>query len=96
MSLLNGIRRIYASIGYVKIKGGENESFRIGSGVMQGCVMTPLVVEYVQVKEVFMGKERMVCRIFTACKVSMVNLDKIMVTVLGRLEEGCLIYISRY
>ena len=40
--LLTGIKCIYFnSLACVRVKGGENEYFRINSGVRQGCIMSP-------------------------------------------------------
>ena len=40
--LLNGIKITYVdSLVRVRVKGSESEWFRIGSGVMQGCIMFP-------------------------------------------------------
>ena len=37
--LLSGIKSMYVdSLAYVRVKGDENESFRIDSGMRQGCL----------------------------------------------------------
>ena len=40
--LLGGIKSMYDhSLACVRVKGGENEQFRIDNGVRQGCFMSP-------------------------------------------------------
>ena len=40
--LLSGFMSTYAdSSDCVRVKGDENERFRIGSGVREGCIMSP-------------------------------------------------------
>ena len=40
--ILNGIKSMYVnSPACVRVKGGENECFRIDSCVRQGCIMSP-------------------------------------------------------
>ena len=40
--LFSGIKSMYVeSSACVRVKGGENERFRIKSGVRQGCIMPP-------------------------------------------------------
>ena len=40
--LLRGIISMYVnSLACVRIKGGENKCFKIDSGVIQGCIMSP-------------------------------------------------------
>ena len=40
--LFSGIKSMYVnSLACVRVKGGENECFRINSGVRHGCVMSP-------------------------------------------------------
>ena len=60
--LLNGIKNIYVdSSACVRVKGDEMERFRIGSGVRQGCIMSPwLFSVYMDgvMKEVKMGMGR--------------------------------------
>ena len=40
--LLSGIKSMYVdNSAYVRVKRCENKRFRIGSGVRQGCIMSP-------------------------------------------------------
>ena len=40
--LLNGLKSMYVnSLVCVRVKGGENDCFRINSGVRQGCILSP-------------------------------------------------------
>ena len=44
--LLNGIKSMYVSRGAcVRVKGDESESFRINSGVRQGCIHVPFSLQ---------------------------------------------------
>ena len=60
--LLNGIKSMYVkSLACVRIKGGENECFRIYSGVRQRCIMSPWVFNFyidAVIKELKMGMGR--------------------------------------
>ena len=39
--LLNGLKSMYVnSLVCVRLKGGENDCFRINSGVRQGCILS--------------------------------------------------------
>ena len=40
--LLGGIKSMYVhSLACVRVKGSENERFRIDSGLRQGCIISP-------------------------------------------------------
>ena len=42
VKLLNGTKSMYVnSLACVRVKGYENECFKIDSGVRQGCIMSP-------------------------------------------------------
>ena len=60
--LLGGIKNIYVdSLVCVKVKGDENEQFRIDSGMIQGCIMSPWLFNVYMdalMKEVKMGMGR--------------------------------------
>ena len=60
--LLNGIKSLYVnSLTCVRVKRGESECFRIGSGVRQECIMSPSLFNvYLDsvMKEVKMGMGR--------------------------------------
>ena len=44
VKLLSGIRSMYVdSSAYVRVKEGESALFRIGSGMRQGCVISPWI-----------------------------------------------------
>ena len=41
VKVMNGIKSMYVnSLASVRVKGGENECFRINSGVRQGCILS--------------------------------------------------------
>ena len=43
--LLSGIKSMYTdSLSCIRVKGGESEWFRIDSGVRQGCIMSPWLI----------------------------------------------------
>ena len=60
--LLSGIKSMYVdSLACVRIKGGESEQFWIDSGVIQGCIMSPRLINVYMdgvMKEVRWGWER--------------------------------------
>ena len=40
--LLSGIKSMYVySSAWVRVKGGENDQFKMDNGVRQGCIMSP-------------------------------------------------------
>ena len=60
--LLSGIKSVYPdSLACVRVKGGENNRFRIDSGVRQRCIMSPCLFNVymdTMLKELKMGKGR--------------------------------------
>ena len=57
--LLNGIKSMYVNrLAYFRVKGGECECFRVKSGVGQGCIISPWLLNVYMdavMKEVKMG-----------------------------------------
>ena len=60
---MSGIKSMYVdSSAYLRVKWGESECFRIDSGVRQGCIMSPWLLNVymgVVIKEVKMRLRRM-------------------------------------